>query len=149
MMNGQEKSDSAIVAVKSPNKAGSPVAEAMEPRAGTKGNAEQQYMHRTQSRARMSQSLDRVRKAAGLRKKERLTALFDRPEEVLDVGVCDPVHLPLVDRDVQGIQCIVRSSSGPEPVGETAEVAFIDGIEHHDRCTLNDLPIRLRYKHPA
>jgi|SRR6516225_5280741 len=76
MMNGQEKSDSAIVAVKSPNKAGSPVAEAMEPRAGTKGNAEQQYMHRTQSRARMSQSLDRVRKAAGLRKKERLTALF-------------------------------------------------------------------------
>src|SRR6516165_8431281 len=76
MMNGQEKSDSAIVAVKSPNKAGSPVAEAMEPRAGTKGNAEQQYMHRTQSRARMSQSLDRVRKAAGLRKKERLAALF-------------------------------------------------------------------------
>ena len=65
--------------------------------------------------------------------------LTDRPEEVLDVGVCDPVHLPLVDRDVQGIQCIVRSSSGPEPVGETAEVAFIDGIEHHDRCTLNDL----------
>jgi len=76
MMNGQEKSDSAIVAVKSPNKAGSPVAEAMEPRAGTKGNAEQQRMHRTQSRARMSQALDRVRKAARLRKKERFTALF-------------------------------------------------------------------------
>lgn len=76
MMNGQEKSDSAIVAVKSPNKAGSPVAEAMEPRAGTKGNAEQQRMHRTQSRARMTQSLDRVRQAARLRKKERFTALF-------------------------------------------------------------------------
>lgn len=76
MMNGQEKSDSAIVAAKSPNKAGSPVAEAMEPRAGTKGNAEQQRMHRTQSRARMSQSLDRVRKAARLRKKDQFTALF-------------------------------------------------------------------------
>ncbi|WP_348628608.1 reverse transcriptase domain-containing protein [Mesorhizobium sp. M2A.F.Ca.ET.042.01.1.1] len=76
MMNGQEKSDSAIVAVKSPNKAGSPVAEAMEPRAGTKGNAEQLRMHRTQSRARMSQSLDRIRKAARLRKKDRFTALF-------------------------------------------------------------------------
>src|ERR1035437_9467002 len=36
-MHDQEKSDSAIVAVKSPNKTGFPVAEAMERRAGTKG----------------------------------------------------------------------------------------------------------------
>ena len=57
MMNGQEKSDSAIVAVKSPNKAGSPVAEAMEPRAGTKGNAEQQSTDRTQTRARVTHAL--------------------------------------------------------------------------------------------
>ena len=34
MMHGREKSDSAIVAVKSPNKTGFPVAEAMERRAG-------------------------------------------------------------------------------------------------------------------
>ncbi|WP_352647998.1 hypothetical protein [Mesorhizobium sp. M0408] len=54
--------------------------------------------------------------------------LTDRPEEVLGVGVYGPVHLPLVDRDVQGIQCTVWSSSGPEPVGETAEVAFIDAL---------------------
>lgn len=33
----------------------------MEPRPETKGNAEQQHMHRTQSRARMSQALGRVR----------------------------------------------------------------------------------------
>ena len=59
-MNDQEKSDSAIVATKSPNKAGSPVAEAMEPRAGTKGNAGQQSTHRTQTRARVTQALDRV-----------------------------------------------------------------------------------------
>jgi len=38
MMNEPEKSDSAIVAVKPANKAGSPVAEWVEPRAGTKGN---------------------------------------------------------------------------------------------------------------
>jgi hypothetical protein len=37
-MHDQEKSDSAIVAVKSPNKTGFPVAEAMERRAGTKGS---------------------------------------------------------------------------------------------------------------
>ncbi len=76
MMNGQEKSDSAIVAVKSLNKAGSSVAEAMEPRAGTKGNVGQQRTHRAQDRARVTQSLDRVRKAARLRKKERFTALL-------------------------------------------------------------------------
>jgi RNA-directed DNA polymerase len=37
-MHDPEKSDSAVVAVKPPNKAGSPAAEAVEPRAGTKGN---------------------------------------------------------------------------------------------------------------
>ncbi|RVC67770.1 group II intron reverse transcriptase/maturase, partial [Mesorhizobium sp. M2A.F.Ca.ET.046.02.1.1] len=75
-MHDPEKSDSGIVAVKPTNKAGQPAAEPVEPRLGTKGNAEQQHMHRTQSRARMSQSLDRVRQAARLRKKERFTALF-------------------------------------------------------------------------
>ena len=75
-MNDPEKSDFGIVAVKPTNKAGQPVAELVEPRPGTKGNAEQQRMHRTQGRARMSQSLDRVRKAARLRKKDRFTALF-------------------------------------------------------------------------
>ena len=62
-MHDPEKSDPAVVAVKSPNKAGSPAAEAMEPRAGTKGNADQQSTHRTQSRARVTQALGRVRQA--------------------------------------------------------------------------------------
>ena len=47
-MHEQEKSDSAIVAVKPPNKTGIPAAEAVEPRAGTKGNAGQQSTLRTQ-----------------------------------------------------------------------------------------------------
>jgi RNA-directed DNA polymerase len=76
LMHDPEKSDSGIVAAKPTNKAGQPAAELVEPRPGTKGNAEQQHMHRTQSRARMSPSLDRVRKAARLRKKEKFTALF-------------------------------------------------------------------------
>ena len=75
-MNDQKKSDTGIVAVKSPNKAGPPAAEAVEPRPGTKGNAGQQSTHRTQTRARVSQALDRVRQAAKLGKKERFTALL-------------------------------------------------------------------------
>ena len=50
-MHDSEKSDSAIVAVKPPNNAGPPAAEAVEPRAGAKGNADQQSTHRTQSRS--------------------------------------------------------------------------------------------------
>src|ERR1700746_240395 len=75
-MHDSEKSDSAIVAVKPPNKAGLPVAEAVEPRAGAKGNADQQSTHRTQSRKRVTQALSRVRQAARHRKKERFTALL-------------------------------------------------------------------------
>ena len=75
-MHDQEKSDSAIVAVKSPNKACSPGAEAAEPRAGTKGNADQQSTLRTQSRDRVNQALSRVRQAARQRKKEQFTTLL-------------------------------------------------------------------------
>src|SRR5499427_4433989 len=83
-MHDSEKSDSAVVAVKPPNKAGPPAAEAVEPRAcpwleqgaGAKGNADQQSTHRTQSRKRVTQALSRVRQAARHRKKERFTALL-------------------------------------------------------------------------
>src|SRR6476660_5358776 len=76
MTHGHEKSDSAIVAVKPANKAVQPAAELVEPRAGTKGNAEQQSTYRTQSRESVSQALDRIRKVAKERKKEKFTALF-------------------------------------------------------------------------
>ena len=48
----------------------------MERRAGTKGNASQQSTSRTQSRTSVSQALERIRKVASERKKERFTALF-------------------------------------------------------------------------
>jgi len=76
MMNGPEKSDSAIVAMKPANKAGQPAAKWVEPRAGTKGNTGQPHTRRTQSRGSVSQGLDRVRHAARQRKKEKFTALL-------------------------------------------------------------------------
>ena len=76
MMHDCEKSHFAIVAAKPTNKAGVPAAEPVEPRAGTERNAGEQSTHRTQSRVRVSQALDRVRQTARLRKKERFTALF-------------------------------------------------------------------------
>ena len=64
MMNGRERSDPAIVAVKPTNKAGQPAAEPGERRAGTEGNAGQQSTCRAQDRESVSQALDRVRHAA-------------------------------------------------------------------------------------
>ena len=69
-MNGPEKSDPRIVATRPTNKAGRPGAELAEPRLGTKGNADQQSTHRSQTRARVTQALDRVRQAARQRKKD-------------------------------------------------------------------------------
>jgi len=77
-MHDPEKSDSGIVAMKPTNKAGRPAAELVEPRPGTKGNADQQSTHRSQSRARVSQALGRVRIAARHRKKERFTVSLRR-----------------------------------------------------------------------
>jgi hypothetical protein len=50
MMNEHGKSDPAVVAAKLANKAERSAAEPVEPRAGTKGNANQQHSGRTQSR---------------------------------------------------------------------------------------------------
>jgi RNA-directed DNA polymerase len=76
VMNEPEKSDSAVVAAKLANKAERSVAEPVEPRAGTKGNANQQSTRRAQNRGSVSQALDRVRKVARERKKEKFTALL-------------------------------------------------------------------------
>jgi hypothetical protein len=75
----REKSHSATVAGKPTNNASvtnTDATEPAEPRAGTKRNASAQSTHRTQGRERVSQALDRVRKAARQRRKEKFTALL-------------------------------------------------------------------------
>ena len=76
MVHGRGKSDPAIVAVKPTNKAGQPDAEPAEPRAGAEENVGRRRTPRAQNRERVTQALDRVRRAARQRKKERFTALL-------------------------------------------------------------------------
>lgn len=76
MMDGWEKSDPCVVAMKRANKGGQPPAESAERREGTKGNVSELNMHRTQSRVRVSQRLERVRQRARQDKKGRFTALM-------------------------------------------------------------------------
>jgi hypothetical protein len=64
MMHGGEKSDRVVVPEKSPNKAVGTAAEGVEERTLAKGNTIEASIHRTRSRVRMNQRLDRVRQAA-------------------------------------------------------------------------------------
>ena len=61
MMNGHEKSDPVIVAVKPANKAERSAAELVERRAGTEGNSSQPSTCRTPSRVSVPQALVRIR----------------------------------------------------------------------------------------
>jgi len=76
MTHGHEKSDFAIVAVKPANKAEQSATESVEPRAETEGNADQQSTYRAQSRVSVSQALERIRRVAKERKKEKFTSLL-------------------------------------------------------------------------
>src|SRR5262245_25064636 len=78
-MNGHRKSDRPKVPVKSPNKAGQPVAEEMEGRGLAEGNPRQQNAPRTPSRPSAPSApseLERVRQAANRDRKMRFTALL-------------------------------------------------------------------------
>ena len=76
MMYGGGKSDPGVVAVKPANNAEQSAAESVEPRTGTKGNADQQSTRQAQDWESVSQALARIRQAAKLRKKERFTSLL-------------------------------------------------------------------------
>jgi len=99
MMNGQEKSDSSIVAKKLANKSARAEAELVEPREGAKENTGWQHTRRTLSRENVSQRLARVREAARQRKKERFTALF----HLIDVDLLEAAFYWLKRKAASGV----------------------------------------------
>src|SRR5690349_13301161 len=76
MVNGGGKSDAVVVAMKPANEAERSAEEPVERRAVTKGNADQQSTSRTPSRTSVTQALERIRRTAKERRKERFTALL-------------------------------------------------------------------------
>ena len=84
MIYGRGRSDSVIVAEKPTNNAGQPAAELAKRRAEAEGNAAQQSTRRAQYRESVSQALDRIRRVARQRKKEKFTALLHHisPEHI-------------------------------------------------------------------
>src|SRR6266536_3311694 len=57
-------------------------------------------------------------------------ALIEPGEEVADVHVEHPVHLPPFDPDRERIQCVMRAAPGPKPVGKAEEVRLVDRVQH-------------------
>lgn len=102
MMHGLEKSDPVVVATKPANNADSSAAEWVEPRTGTKGNADQPRTRRTQSRGSVSPGLERVRQAARQRKKEKFTALLHH----ISVDLLRDAFLALKRRAAPGVDGI-------------------------------------------
>ena len=98
-MNGHEKSDPIVVAMKPANKAGQLVAERVERRVGAKGNAGQHNTRRAQNRESVTQALARIRQASRARKKERFTALLHH----IDVDLLRIAFLALRRKAAPGV----------------------------------------------
>ena len=76
MMNGMEKSDSGVLAVKSANKGTAVPAESMEQRTEPEGNPGSQSTRRTQDRESVTQAAERIRRFVQREPRERLTTLL-------------------------------------------------------------------------
>jgi len=109
MMHGHEKSDSVIVAVKPANKAEHSAAEQstaelfaaepVEPRAETKRNAGQQSTCGTQGQISVSQALERIRRVAKERKKEKFTSLLHH----ISIDLLDEAFFELKEEAAPGV----------------------------------------------
>ena len=136
MMHGHGKSDSAILAKKLANKAGHPVAERVEQRAGAEGNADQQNTCRAQDRISVSHALERIRQVARVRKKEQFTTLLHH----VNVDLLRLAYFELKRKAAPGVDGLTWSDNGADLEGNLASL--------HDRVhrgAYRALPSRRRY----
>src|SRR5437588_10727541 len=82
-------------------------------------------------------------------------------EKAFDVKIEHPVHLSRQQSRVERIQRLMLASLRSEPVRKAEKIRLVDGVQHLDRGTLDDLvfqrryserslpPVGLRYIHPT
>ena len=111
-------------------------AEPVERRAGAKGNADQQSTGRAQNRESVSQALERIRKVAKERKKERFTALFHH----ISIDLLEEAFFELKENAAPGVDGLTwgptRQTSSA--ISRTCMRGFIGeriGHCHHGGCT--------------
>ena len=135
-MNGDEKSDPAIVAMKPANTAGRPDAEWVERRAGAEGNAVGPHGVRAQHRAAPSTGIERVRKAARERKGEKFTTLLHH----IDVPLLQQAYYRLKREAAPGVDGITWDA-----YGEGLEARLRDLADRIHRGSYRAQPSRRAY----
>lgn len=136
MMYGTQKSDSPIVALKPTNKDERSDAESVEPRGGAEGNTDQSRMCRTQGRESVFQRLDRVRKAARQRKKEKFTALM----HLVDTELLRESYYWLQRKSAAGVDGVTW-----QQYGEKLEVRLAELCQRIQRNAYRAKPSRRQY----
>ena len=137
MTNGRGKSDSCVVPVKSPNKAGTAAAEAMEGRRLAKGNLLESNAFRTQCRDDAPSALERVREAARKDRKQRFTALL---HHVYDMQRLLDAYLALKRDAAPGVD-----GETWQHYGENLEGNLRDLAERLQRGAYRAKPVRRAY----
>jgi RNA-directed DNA polymerase len=137
MTNGRGKSDSCVVPTKSPNKAGTVAAEAMEGRRLAKGNSLESNAFRTQCRSDAPSALERVRQAARKDRKQRFTALL---HHVYDTQRLRDAYLALKRDAAAGVD-----GETWQHYGENLEGNLRDLAERLKRGAYRAKPVRRAY----
>ena len=136
-MDGRGKSDGSVVPGKSPNKAGQPVAEAVEGRGPTKGNPPERNVLRTQSRAGAPSALERVRQVAEGDRRQRFTALL---HHVYDIDRLRTAYLGLKRDAAAGVD-----GETWQHYGENLEANLRDLSGRLQRGAYRAKPVRRAY----
>jgi RNA-directed DNA polymerase len=136
-MNEHRNSDSSIVPMKVPNKAGQPMAEGPEGRELAKGNLPQQNAPRTQRREGAPSALERVCLAAARDRKMRFTALL---HHVCDLSTLRTAYFSLKKEAAAGVD-----GETWRHYGERLEENLRDLAERVKRGAYRAKPVRRVY----
>lgn len=63
-------------------------------------------------------------------------------EETSNIRIDNPVHLPLRDADVQGVQGLVLASSRTKAIAEPEKILFVDAFQNRARRLLDNLVLQ-------
>ena len=63
-------------------------------------------------------------------------------EELAEIRVEHPVHALPFDPGGERIQRVMRAAPRPKPIREADEVLLVDGVQHLDDGTLEDLVLQ-------
>ena len=68
--------------------------------------------------------------------------MFHGIEELTDVQIQHPVYLSRHNRRMQGIQCVMLTSSRSESIGKPQKISLVDLVQHRHHRLLYDFVLQ-------